>query len=321
MSALSKPSTNLNPVRIKGQRYNWIMEKRLNILISGATGLVGRSLCGTLEQRGHRVRRLSRSQGDCLWSPEAGRLEAGALDGVDAVVHLAGETVAQRWNRRVKQRILDSRVEGAELLVERILDSGRDIAYISASGINYYGYRSALPLDESSDSGQGFLAEVCRRWEGAAAPLMDHGKCSVFVRTGVVLSEQGGALKKMLPPFKAGLGGPIGSGAQRMSWISLWDLVRVYVRCIEDRAISGPLNAVAPQAVSNGAFARTLGKVLGRPSILPAPRFAISTLFGEMADETILSDLAILPSRLTELGFTWELPELEQALETILSKK
>jgi uncharacterized protein (TIGR01777 family) len=296
------------------------MEKSLKILISGATGLVGRPLCETLEAKGHRVRRLSRSAGDFQWDPEQGRIDAAALDEVDVVVHLAGETVAQRWNRAVKQRILNSRVKGAELLVEQILQSGRAIAYISASGINYYGYRQASPLDESSGLGDGFLAEVCARWEAAAQPLMERGKRCVFVRTGVVLSEQGGALEKLLPPFKAGVGGPIGSGAQLMSWIALQDLVRVFVRCIEDCSISGPVNGVAPRAVSNKTFAQTLGKVLHRPSIIPTPRLAISALFGEMASETVLSDLNILPARLKELGFKWELPELEEALKTILSK-
>jgi uncharacterized protein (TIGR01777 family) len=297
------------------------MKNRLKILISGASGLVGRPLCEALEGKGHQVRRLSRSKGDFRWDPEQGQLDARALAEVDVVVHLAGETVAQRWNEKVKQRILDSRVKGAELLTERIIETGRDIAYISASGINFYGYKNTRPLDETSDSGAGFLADVCRQWEGAAAPLIEGGGRCVFVRTGVVLSDRGGALKKLLLPFKSGVGGPIGRGAQAMSWIALQDLVRIYVRCIEDRFISGPVNAVAPQAVRNKAFAQTLGKVLNRPAMIPTPRLAIFALFGEMADETVLSDLNILPSRLNELGFAWELPELEQALESLLSEK
>jgi uncharacterized protein (TIGR01777 family) len=296
------------------------MQKRLSILVTGASGLVGRPLCAALEKKQHSVRRLSRSSGDCRWDPERGELDPDVLDGIDVVVHLAGETVAQRWSREVKRRILDSRVKGAHLLAERILASGRKIDYVSASGINYYGYESADPVDESSAQGAGFLARVCGEWEGAAQRMIDHGQRCVFVRTGVVLSADGGALQKLLPPFKAGVGGPIGRGTQRMSWIALSDLVRIFERSVEDRLISGPVNAVAPHAVSNKDFAHVLGKVLKRPAIVPTPKFAISALFGEMGRETVLSDLNVVPSRLKESGFEWQLGDLEDCLKTTLSE-
>jgi len=191
------------------------------ILLSGATGLVGSALSEVLRGAGHRVRSLSRSDGDVRWQPSEGRIDEGALDGVDGVVHLAGEPIAQRWTGAARKRILESRVRSTELLAAEILKTpeGSRPAFICASGSNFYGYRREGLLDETAGSGEGFLAEVCRAWEGAAAPLEAAGVRTVFVRTGIVLSASGGALAKMLPPFKAGLGGRIGSGRQKMSWI------------------------------------------------------------------------------------------------------
>lgn len=295
------------------------MTQPQTILVTGATGLVGKPLCKALKQRGHTVHTVSRSKrGDFQWDVRKGQLDSKALDGVDAVIHLAGETVAQRWSEAAKARILSSRVESTRLLSDAILQQAKPPALISASGISYYGVHSATLVDESDDLGEGFLADVTRQWEGAAQPLVDAGVRVAYLRTGIVLCKEGGALAKMLPPFKLGLGGRIGSGKQQMSWISLPDLVNAYVFVVENDAVSGPINAVAPQPVANKNFTKTLGFVIGRPTIFPMPKAVIKALFGEMGEETVLSDLGVLPQRLTQLDFKWQDPNLEQALrETI----
>ena len=288
--------------------------------MSGASGLIGRPLAEALRADGHTVRTLSRSSGDFLWDPSEGELDDAALDGVDAVIHLAGEGVAQRWTDAAKARILNSRVDGTSLLAERILAAGIQPEFICASGINYYGHDRDEDLAESASSGAGFLAEVCRQWEAAAQPLEQTGCRCVFVRTGIVLSKEGGALSKMLPPFRAGVGGRIGDGKQRMSWIALEDMVRVYQHCLTESDLHGAVNAVAPEPVTNLSFTKTLGKVLGRPTFLPLPATVVRALFGEMGGETVLSDLAIIPEVLTQNGFTWEYPELEAAFKNALAR-
>ena len=287
----------------------------LSILVSGASGLVGQALCEKLQSRGHRVRRLSRSErGDVQWDVAAGQLDTAALVGVDVVVHLAGESVVQRWSSAAKERILRSRVASAHLLVDAILKQAQRPAFISASGINYYGADLDGWVDESSPMGDGFLAEVVREWEAAASALTDAGVRTAFLRTGIVLSRQGGALAKMLPAFKCGVGGRIGDGEHSMSWISLPDLVDAYVFVVENRSVRGVINAVAPEPVTNSEFTEKLGKVLGRPTILPVPAVVVKMLFGQMGEETVLSNLRVRPHRLTELGFEWQQPKLEQAL-------
>lgn len=291
------------------------MSEKKTILITGASGLIGRPLCEKLKAAGHQIRTLSRGRsGDFQWDPAKGELTPGAVEGVDAVIHLAGESVAQRWTSEVKRRILESRVQSTQLLARRILEAEGRPDFISASGINFYGYDRDVPVDETSASGEGFLAEVCREWEAAAQPLEESGCRCVYLRTGVVLSGEGGALAKMLPPFKAGVGGRIGDGRQAMSWIALEDLVRIYVACVENANMSGPINAVAPEPVSNQDFANTLGKVIGRPTFIPTPAFAIRALFGEMGKETVLSNLAVKPKSLKEHKFDWTYPKLESAL-------
>lgn len=285
------------------------------ILISGATGLVGQPLCEALQARGHTVRQLSRgANGDFQWDVSAGQLDPASMQDVDVVIHLAGESVAQRWTAAAKARILRSRVDGTKLLVDAILQQAKRPAFIAASGISYYGIIRPDSLEESAASGDGFLAEVTRQWEGAAQPLSDAGVRVAFLRTGIVLSRQGGALAKMLLPFKLGLGGRIGSGQQLMSWISLPDLVAAYVFAVENKAVDGPINAVAPSPVSNQEFTKTLGCVVGRPTIFPLPRAIVKALFGEMGKETVLSDLGVLPKRLTQLGFEWQTPSLAATL-------
>ena len=290
------------------------------ILITGASGLVGQSLCVALMARSHSVRTLARSdRGDYQWDVASREIDPRALDGVDVVIHLAGESVAQYWTDATKARILDSRVESTRLLVDLILAQEKRPAYIAASGISYYGIESKYTVDESSVTGKGFLAEVTRKWEGAAQSLTEAGVRTVFLRTGIVLSVRGGALAKMLTPFKLGVGGRIGHGRQKMSWISLPDLVSAYVFAVENVSVRGAVNAVAPEPVTNSKFTKTLGKVLGRPTIFPLPESFVKMLFGEMGKETVLSDLAVLPKSLTELGFEWQQAELEIALKQTLS--
>lgn len=288
------------------------------VLVTGASGLVGAALCPVLESRGHQVRRLSRGTGAKEWDPARGHLGVEVLDGIDAVIHLAGENVAQRWTTKVRRAIRESRVAGTELLVGALLARAARPDFIMASGINYYGYAETGAKDEGSASGDGFLASVCREWEGAAAPWSAAGGRVVQVRTGIVLSGKGGALAKMLPPFRLGLGGPIGNGRQKMSWISIGDLVSVYVRALEDAALEGPINAVAPKPVSGADFARELGAALGRPAVLPTPVLALRLAFGEMAKEVVLSDLDIRPRALEEHGFKWAQPEIGAAFRAVL---
>lgn len=292
-----------------------------NILVTGASGLIGRALCRELKAGKHHVRTLSRGKsGDFQWDPASGDLPREALDGVDAVIHLAGESVAQRWTPAAKQRILESRVQSTRLLASRILEADCRPAFVSASGINFYGFDQKSPVDESSPNGEGFLAEVCRQWEAAAQPLEQAGCRCVYLRTGVVLSGEGGALAKMLPAFKAGLGGRLGDGRQAMSWIARDDLVRIYLACLADTGIQGPVNAVAPEPVPNHIFAKTLGKVIGRPTFVPTPALAVRLLFGEMGSETVLSNLAVQPGCLKDNSFHWTYPDLEAALTHSLEK-
>ncbi|MDQ8193911.1 TIGR01777 family oxidoreductase [Coraliomargarita sp. SDUM461004] len=290
-----------------------------NILVSGATGLIGKPLCAALKLRGHTVRTLSRSPaGDVQWNLAKGRLDRDAMDGVDVVIHLAGESVVQRWTTAAKQRIIRSRTQSAALLIEAILQQSKHPAFISASGISYYGIEREVIVDESSSMGAGFLADVTRQWEGVAQPLIEADVRTAFMRTGIVLSGQGGALAKMLTPFRLGLGGRIGNGQQQMSWISLPDLVQAYIFAVENESLCGAINAVAPMPVSNAEFTATLGKVLGRPTVFPMPAAIVKMIFGEMGEETVLSNLAVRPQRLTELGFEWQHPELESALLAVI---
>lgn len=288
------------------------------VLVSGASGFVGSALCEALRSRGHRVRTLSRSRGDVCWDVSAGTIDVGAMDGVDAVVHLAGESVLQRWTAAAKDRIVRSRVDGANILVDAILAQSRPPAFISASGINYYGYTCGGPVDESSPSGEGFLAEVCRAWEGGAQPLIDAGVRTAFARIGLVLSAEGGALAKMLPAFQLGLGGRLGTGSQAMSWIALPDLVAMVCRMVEDDTMHGPFNAVAPQVVTNEAFTKTLGRVLGRPTFCSIPCWLLHLALNQMGRETLLADVGVVPQRMTDAGFEWQLPELETCLRGLL---
>lgn len=294
----------------------------MKIAITGASGLVGSALTESLKKDSHVVFPISRSGGDGVvrWDPEAGTIEADKLAGCDVIVNLAGEGIAQRWTREAKRRILDSRVKGTQLIAKTMAEmEPKPRALINASAIGIYGYKRKGVADEDSSFGDGFLADVCKQWEPQTALAENAGIRVVQVRIGIVLSPDGGALAKMLPPFKAGVGGPVGSGKQMTSWIALDDLVGIFRLTIENDSVSGPINAVAPNPVSNREFATELGKALGRPSLVPAPAIAVKLAFGEMATETVLSDLEVKSHRLPELGFQFQYPTLPEALGELLA--
>jgi len=297
----------------------------MNVIVSGSSGLVGSALLPFLTAGGHTVRRLVRDGGDAsdlAWRPDRGELDGRGFAGCDAVVHLAGDSIADgRWTAAKKQRIRDSRVHGTRLLADTLAKlPSPPKTLIVASAIGWYGDRGDEWLDERSRLGAGFLADVCREWEAAAQPAVEKGIRVVHLRFGVVLSAKGGALKKMLPPFRMGLGGRIGNGRQQMSWIALDDVLAVVAKALGDARLVGPVNVVAPEPVTNEAFTRTLGQVLGKPTRFPMPAIAAHLLFGEMADELLLSSQRVKPRALLESGFAWGFPELGAALKHLLGK-
>lgn len=297
---------------------------RLTIAITGASGFIGRALAHSLAAAGHEVRPVSRSPSRAgargiRWDPARGELDARALEGVDAVIHLAGESIGQRWTPAVKQRIRESRVRGTELLATTLARLTRPPqVLVSASAVGIYGDRGDEVLDEQSAPGTDFLARVALEWEHAADPARQAGIRVVHPRMGMVLSPGGGGLRRMLLPFRLGIGGPMGDGRQWLSWIALDDLV-TFVHWLLPAGIAGPVNAVAPEPVRNAEFARTLGAVLRRPALLPVPRFALRLLFAEMADATLLAGQRVLPRRALEAGFTFRHATLRAALEHLLS--
>ena len=291
------------------------------VAVTGATGMIGSALVDRLRERGHTVRRLVRSMrhaqpGDVEWNPMAATLDASVLAGCDAIVHLAGAPIAQRWTSDRKRDIRESRVRGTSLLANAIAAMNvKPKVVLSGSAVGYYGDRGDETLDEQSTSGTDFLSRIAREWEGAAQPIANAGVRLVLLRTGIVLSGRGGALAKMLLPFKLGIGGPIGNGRQWMSWISLEDHVRAMEHALFSDALHGPANLVAPNPVTNAEFAATLGKVLSRPAVIPVPRFALELAFGEMADATILASQRALPRALLDSRFAFEHATLEPALQ------
>lgn len=294
--------------------------RSLDIAVTGASGMIGGALCESLSADGHGIRRLVRREpragtSEVRWDPAAGEIDTASLAGVDAFVHLAGEGIAsERWTPERKERIRKSRTEGTRLVAEALARMPQPpAALISASAVGWYGNRGDERLTEESPPGTGFLADVSREWEAATTPARDAGIRVVNPRIGVVLSTRGGALTKMLPPFRLGLGGPIGSGRQWMSWIALHDIVGV-LRWLLESNLAGPVNATAPNPVTNREFASTLGHVLGRPAIAPLPAVAVRMLFGEMGQALLLDGAAILPARLQADGFSFAHPTLESAL-------
>lgn len=298
----------------------------MRILVSGSSGLVGKALCAALAGEGHTVVRLVRndtalSDQAIYWDPGRGVLAGDQLSGLDGVVHLAGESIANgRWTTEHKARIRDSRVQGTQLLCERLATCDAPPAFlISASAIGFYGSRGDEILTEDSAPGQGFLAEVCQEWEAKTQRAAEAGVRVVNLRLGMVLSGEGGALAKMLPVFRLGLGGPLGSGSMWMSWIHLEDLVRAMRYCMNTSTLSGPVNALAPNPVTNRAFTRSLGHALHRPTVFPVPAPVLRLALGEMADELLLASARGIPHKLEQSGFTFQFAQLDSALTEILA--
>jgi uncharacterized protein len=288
------------------------------VAITGASGLIGSALRRSLEADGIEVRALVRTSGEggIHWNPVDGTIDREGLEGVRGVVHLAGENIGGgRWTETRKARILDSRARGTRLLAEALATMReKPEVLVSMSGIHYYGLRGSEALTEETSAGEGFLADVCKTWEASAEPAREAGIRVVHPRAGVVLAPEGGALEKMRLPFKLGVGGRIGQGSQYMSWISLPDLVAVLRRALEDPSLVGPINAVAPEPVTNAEFARALGDTLHRPSALPLPAFAAKALLGgEMAEQLLLGGQRAVPRKLERAGFQFTHRRIEQA--------
>ena len=307
--------------------------------VTGATGLIGPALVAALAARGNEVTVLSRDPARAKaafgaagaaevqalqWDLMSEPAPAQALAGRDAVVHLAGENVAQRWTAKAREAIRESRVTGTRHLLEGLREAGRvdpserPHTLVSASAIGYYGQRGEEPLDEDAPAGRDFLARVCADWELEAERASELGMRVVEVRTGVVLDSAGGALAKMLPPFRLGLGGPVAGGRQYMSWIHRDDLIGMMLAAIDDERWRGPINATAPEPVSNRDFSRALGGALGRPSLVPVPGTALRLLYGEMAD-IVTTGARVVPAKPLVLGYQFRHPQLAEALTSALA--
>lgn len=298
----------------------------MKVAITGSSGLIGQALAPSLERNGHEVvrfvRRPRREGNEAHWDPERGEIDASVLARVDAVVNLSGANIAGgRWSEARKELLRASRVGPTRLLAQTLAAlQTKPKVLLSSSAVGYYGSRGEVWVTEGDGPGSGFLSRLCVDWEKATEPAASAGIRVVLPRTGVVLSPAGGALGKMLLPFKAGLGGVVGPGTQYMSWIALDDLLGVIRHALEDPTARGPLNAVAPAPVTNTEFTKTLGRVLGRPTIMPVPAFALRLAFGEMADATLLSSTRARPGRLEQTGYRFLFPELEGALRHVLGK-
>jgi uncharacterized protein (TIGR01777 family) len=295
----------------------------MHVFITGGSGLIGSRLTSELQKGGHRVTRMVRSspRGDeALWSYQGKQIDLEKLAAADAVVHLAGENIAQgRWSDQKKRRIRESREAGTRFLAESIARlQERPRVFLCASAIGYYGDRGDEELTEQSSPGVGFLPEVCIAWEAACRPAAEVGVRVANLRIGVVLSREGGALAKMLLPFRLGLGGVVGGGRQWWSWIALDDLVRAMQQILMDESLAGPVNGTAPNPVTSREFTKTLGKVLRRPTIFPIPAFAARAGLGEMADGLLLASARVLPQRLKQSEFKFRFPELESAFAEVL---
>ncbi|HXM37832.1 MAG TPA: TIGR01777 family oxidoreductase [Gemmatimonadales bacterium] len=297
----------------------------MKIVVSGASGLIGSALAPRLASQGHDVvplvRRVPRpGERGVAWDPETGRIDQGGLEGCDVVVHLAGENVFGRWTAAKKQRIRDSRVKGTRLLSEALARlARRPSVLLAASAIGYYGHRGDEELTEQSSPGDDFLAHVGREWEAATVPAARAGIRVVNLRFGVVLTPTGGALAKMLPPFRLGLGGHVGSGSQFLSWIAFDDALDAIMHMLITTSLAGPVNVTAPGPVTNRDFAKTLGRVLRRPAVVPVPAFALRMAFGAEGADMLQSGQRVLPARLLSSGFRFQYGELEPALRHLLA--
>jgi hypothetical protein len=299
----------------------------VDVAITGASGLIGSVLVPALERDGHRVMRVGRGEArgtdELRWDPAAGEIDAAALEGVGAVVHLAGAGIGdKKWTPQRKQEIRESRTRGTTVLCDALASlSAKPAVLVSASGVDYYGAHGDEPLTEDSPPGDGFLAEVCIEWEAATAPAEQAGIRVVRMRTGPVLSADGGVLKRMLFPFKAGLGGRIGTGKQWMSWISIVDHVGAIRHVLERQEVSGAVNSTAPTPVTNAEYTKTLGSVVRRPTAIPTPITPLKVLYGmELVHSLLLTGQRVLPQRLLDTGYRFEHSELEPALRALLKK-
>lgn len=300
----------------------------MKIAVTGATGLIGSALSERLHQQGHEILAITRQKNlpspftTVYWNPERQELDASVLEGIDGVVHLAGETIAERWSAKKKELIRSSRVEGTKLLVKGLKSlSKRPPVLVNSSAIGFYGSRGDEELDEQSAPGTGFLAEVCQAWEAESVRAEELGMRVVTLRTGIVLSIKGGALAKMLFPFKLGLGGPIGSGTQWMSWVHIDDVVGGFHFALHQPEFSGVANLTAPQPARNAEFTKALGQALSRPAFLPAPGFALKLVFGEMAQDLLLDGQKVLPRRLEQAGYKFQYPGLDEAIQDVISAR
>lgn len=297
----------------------------MKIVISGASGLIGTQLVAKLSTSGHEVVRLVRRSpkaGEIQWNPKLGTLDASALEGVDAVIHLSGAGIGdKRWSDGYRKEILDSRTDTTALLAKTIASlSRKPSVFLSGSAIGIYGARNDEQLTEVSTHGTGFLAEVCEQWEAAAKPAVDAGIRTVYLRTGIVLSPKGGALKKLLPLFKLGVGGKFGNGKQWQSWISIDDEIGA-IEYLLTSNVSGAVNLTAPNPVTNAEFTKVLASVLKRPAIVPVPTFAPKILLGgELADALLFTGQRVIPAALNASGYSFKHTTLESALRSLLSK-
>jgi uncharacterized protein len=299
------------------------------VLVSGVSGLIGSALIPSLESSGAGIVRLARAESapnrssrteTVLWDPSQ-PLAPETVSGFDAVIHLAGESIAGRWNAAKKQNIRDSRVIGTRNLAEALAQAkSKPRVFVCGSAIGYYGNRGDEVLRENSTAGTGFLADVCRDWEAAAQPASKAGIRTVHLRTGIVLSAKGGALAKMLTPFKLGVGGRIGDGRQWMSWIDIEDMIGAIHNILKSDLLQGPVNMVAPKPVTNAEFTQTLASVLSRPAILPVPEFAVKAAFGEMGEALLLGSQRVEPARLVGTGYPFRFRELRESLKNVLKK-
>jgi len=299
----------------------------MRVAVTGASGLIGSALVPYLTAGGHEVRRLvrraPRDENEIRWSPAQGEIDGSGLEGVDGVVHLSGENLAGgRWTDARKARIRDSRVGSTQLLTRTLVSlNPPPKVLVSMSAVGYYGSQGDAWVDESSPADDDFLGGLCVDWETAAASAADAGVRVVHPRLGVVLSPAGGALGKMLLPFRAGLGGVVGPGTQHMSWVAIDDVVGALHLALTSESLEGPFNLVAPEPVTNREFTKTLGRVLGRPTVAPVPAFALRLALGEMADATLLASTRVRPRRLQETGYVFRLPTLESALRHVLGRE
>ncbi|MDQ3697738.1 MAG: TIGR01777 family oxidoreductase [Gemmatimonadota bacterium] len=291
-----------------------------HVAVTGATGMIGTALVAAFASRGARVTRVLRSPerargDDVIWDPERAAPDATQLEGLDAIIHLAGEPIARRWTADAKARIRRSRVDSTRMLAETVARLERPPRVLAtASAVGFYGDRGDEVLDETSTPGRGFLADLAREWESAATPARAGGTRVVNLRFGIVLGAGGGALEKLVPIFRLGGGGRLGDGKQWMSWVALDDVIAAIEFAVASDSLDGTVNVVAPHPVTNADFTAALGRVLGRPTVIAVPAFALRLMYGDMADETLLTSQRVVPRKLEGAGFAFQYPELEGAL-------